>query len=133
MSRQAKKCIYYAHIYSHLSYANTVWDNSVTSKQKKNIKTIQKYCIRAIQNKPKTYPTANLFKNLQIMRFTDILEYELCKLGFSLKEKLLPVPLIDLFENYGKNFTSTQLEIKICPILKDTKAMNTTKVSYARA
>ena len=48
LSIQAKKCIYYAHIYSHLAYAVTVWGNSVTSKQKKNIETIQKFCIRAI-------------------------------------------------------------------------------------
>ena len=54
LSTQAKKCIYYAHIYSHLAHANTVWGNSVTSKQNKNIETIQKYCIRAIQNKPKS-------------------------------------------------------------------------------
>ena len=59
-----KKCIYYAHIHSHLTYTNTVWGNSVTFKQKKNIETIQKYCIRAIHNKPRNYPTDNLFKNL---------------------------------------------------------------------
>ena len=64
LSTQATKCIYYAHIYSHLAYANTVWGNSVTSKQKKNIETMQKFCIRAILNKPKNYPTASLFKNL---------------------------------------------------------------------
>ena len=78
LSIQAKKCIYYAHIYSHLAYAVTVWGNSVTSKQKKNIETIQKFCIRAILNKPKNYPTINLFKTLRIMRFTEIIEYELC-------------------------------------------------------
>ena len=31
LSTHAKKCIYYAHIYSHLAYTNTVWGNSVTS------------------------------------------------------------------------------------------------------
>ena len=64
LSIQAKKCIYYAHIYSHLAYTVTVWGNSVTSKQRKNIETIQKFCIRAILNKPKNYPTINLFKTL---------------------------------------------------------------------
>ena len=41
LSPHAKKCIYYTYIYSHIAYANTVWGNSVTSKQKKNIETIQ--------------------------------------------------------------------------------------------
>ena len=85
-----------------MAYAITVLGNSVTSKQKKNIETIPKYCIRAISNKPKTYPTGNLFKSLRIMRFSEIIEYELCKLGFNLKEKLLPEPLINLFESCSK-------------------------------
>ena len=105
LSTHAKKLVYYAHIYSHLAYAITVWGNSVTSKQKKNIETIPKYCIRAISNKPKTYPTGNLFKSLRIMRFSEIIEYELCKLGFNLKEKLLPEPLINLFESCSKKLT----------------------------
>ena len=35
LSTHAKKCIYYAHIYSHIAYANTIWGNFVTSKKKK--------------------------------------------------------------------------------------------------
>ena len=67
------------------------------------------------------------------MRFTEIIEYELCKLGYNLKEKLLPEPLIDLFENCSKKPTFIQLEINICPILKDIKAKNITKVFYVKA
>ena len=38
LSTHAKNSVYYAHIYSHLAYAITVWGNSVTSKQKKILK-----------------------------------------------------------------------------------------------
>ena len=43
---QAKNSIYYAHIYSHITYANVIWGNFVTTKQMKMINSIQNYCIR---------------------------------------------------------------------------------------
>lgn len=127
-----KKCIYYAHIYSHIAYVNTIWGNSVTSKQKK-IETIQKYCIRAIQNKPRNYPTDILFNNLEIIKFTEIQKFELCKLAHSLKEQLLPEPLIKLFNTHGKKtHTIIQLDTRTYQILKDIKVMNIIKTSYVK-
>ena len=38
LNTQSKKSIYNAHIYSHLSYANTVWSGNLTQKHKKSIK-----------------------------------------------------------------------------------------------
>ena len=35
MNQESKKLIYYAHIYSHLTYANTVWSTNISKKQKK--------------------------------------------------------------------------------------------------
>ena len=35
MNQDAKRLIYFAHIHSHLTYANTVWSNHITGKQKK--------------------------------------------------------------------------------------------------
>ena len=51
MNQLAKRQIYFAHIHSHLVYANTVWSNYTTGKQKKTIEKIKKYCIRAISKK----------------------------------------------------------------------------------
>ena len=45
LTPEAKKHIYYAHIHSHLIYANTVWSGQMTSKQKKSIEKIQKHCV----------------------------------------------------------------------------------------
>ena len=36
MNQPAKRQIYFAHIHSHLAYANTVWSNYITGKQKKH-------------------------------------------------------------------------------------------------
>ena len=38
LSTHSKKSIYYAHVYSHLSYANTIWSGNITHKQKRSIK-----------------------------------------------------------------------------------------------
>ena len=42
LNKAAKLKIYYAHIYPHLSYANTVWGGHLTQKQKNNLEKIQK-------------------------------------------------------------------------------------------
>ena len=79
-----------------------IWSNSVTCKQEKIINTIQKYCVKAILNTPRNTPSDSLFKSLKIMKFNEIKRFELCKLAYNLKEKELPVPLIELFNNSGK-------------------------------
>ena len=76
------------HIFSHISYANTIWSNSVTNKQKKAIDTVQKYCIRAIKNAPRNSPIEPIYKLLRIMKFTELRKFELCKLAYSVKERL---------------------------------------------
>ena len=45
MTHTAKRNIYYAHIYPHLTYANMIWSGHTTAKQHKKINTIQKYCV----------------------------------------------------------------------------------------
>ena len=72
LNNQAKKCIYYSHIYSHISYANTIWSSSISCKQEKAINTTQKYCIKAILNMPKKTPSDPLFKSLKIMKFNEM-------------------------------------------------------------
>ena len=98
LNDHTKKCIYYSHIYSHIS----IWSNSVTCKQEKIINTIQKYCIKAILNTPKNTPSDPLFKSLKIMKFNEIKRFELCKLAHNLKEKELPMPLMELFNDNSK-------------------------------
>ena len=102
LTPKAKKHIYYAHIHSHLTYANTVWSGHMTSKQKNALEKIQKHCIRSINNSKKTSHTDPQFKALKIMKIKEITKYELCKLAFKVKEKLLPHALLDIFDTHGR-------------------------------
>ena len=53
------------------------------------------------------------------MKFNKIKEFELCKLAYSLKEKELPVPLIDLFNNCGKKHINILQDSNSFQILKN--------------
>ena len=91
------------------------------SKQRSNIEKVQKYCVRAIMNKPKNYHTDPLFKDLKIMKIKELEHFESSKLAFCIKEKLLPQPIIKMFHTYGKKTTLTIQETKIYPTLKNIK------------
>ena len=72
MNQDAKRLIYFTHIHSHLTYANTVWSNHITGKQKKTIEKIQKYCVRTITKIPHNTHTDPLFRSLKIMKFEEL-------------------------------------------------------------
>ena len=73
---KVKKYIYYAHIHSHLNYANTIWSGHMTSKQITALEKIQKHCIRSINNSKKTSHTDPQFKKLKIMKIKEITKYD---------------------------------------------------------
>ena len=95
-----------------------IWSSSVTSKREKIINTIQKYCVKAILNTPRNSPSDPLFKSLKIMKFNEIKKFELCKLAYSLKEKTLPIPLIELFNKCGKKTHRYPTRFKQLPNIK---------------
>ena len=56
------------------------------SKQRLNTEKAQKYCARAIMNKPKKYHTDPLFTELKIMKIKEIERFEHSKLRFCIKK-----------------------------------------------
>ena len=115
LTPEAKKHIYYAHIHLHLIYANTVWSGHMTSKQKKSLEKIQKHCIRSITNSKKNSHTDPQFKSLKIMKINEINRYELCKLAYRVKEKLLPKALLEMFDAQGKKMHKYSTRYKNLP------------------
>ena len=118
MTQAAKRNIYYAHIYPHLTYANTIWSGHTTAKQRKKINTIQKYCVRAITNKSNSYHTDPMFNTLKIMKFDEIEKFELCKLLFCVKEKLIPAPIYNMFNTLGEKTHGYNTRYKNVPNIK---------------
>ena len=110
------KNIYYAHIYSHLTYGLTVWGSMLDSKDLDAIFKVQKQCIRIICHAPSRASTDCLFKKLGILRFKDIIKLELVKLGYKLTNSLLPQPVQDQFNKYrGKKCHRYPTRLKNTP------------------
>ena len=122
MNQESKKLIYYAHIYSHLTYANTVWSTNISKKQKKRIEKIQKHCIRSISRRTRTSHTDPLFKQLKIIKFDDIVRLEQCKLAYKIKNRLMPTPILELFNTLGKKTHRYNTRQKSLPNIKRHKS-----------
>ena len=133
LTTTAKRNIYYAHIHSHLLYANTIWSGHMKSKQRHTIESIQKYCVRAIMNKSKKHHTDPLFTELKIMKIKEIEHFEHSKLGYCIKKKLLPRPILNMFNAYGKKTHSYNTRNKDLPNIKRQKSDNYNKSFLCRS
>ena len=59
----------------------------------------QKQCVHIIANKKANLPVDQLFKQLKIVKFPDMIKIELCKFGHQTSNKLIPKPLQDIIES----------------------------------
>ena len=98
----AKLSVYYAYLYSHLTYTIVVWDGMLTDSKIKKLCEIQKECVRYITNANKTALTDPLFKKFKILKMKDIKQLELLKFGYGIDHKIHPQPILDLFKKMEK-------------------------------
>ena len=93
--------IYYAHIYSLIMYGLSVWGTMISKTQQKRLYKLQNACIRIIANKPKNFEVDALYKSLDVIHFPDLIKQEQYKLGYKVSCKILPKPIIALFDKKG--------------------------------
>ena len=91
--------LYYAHIYSHISYGIGVWGSMLSSSSLQEIFKAQKACLRTINKAKKNAPTNNLLKKNCILKLPDIIKLELIKLGYKLSRKDLPQPIKNIMNS----------------------------------
>ena len=53
---------------------------------------------RIVGKMPKNANTAGIFKELKILKLSDVVKLELLKLGYKLTNDILPTPLKDMFD-----------------------------------
>ena len=94
--------IYYAHIYSHLSYSLVVWGSMLSATLKEDLFRVQKACIRLIHKKKKNAPMDELFRKSEILKFPDLIKLELIKFGYRIRNGLLPNPIQYIMNSKGK-------------------------------
>ena len=66
------------------------------------------------------------------MSIDEINKFELCKLAYGVKHKLLPVPIIAMFNEAGGKHIDTPQDRKIYQTSRNTKVMSTTKVFFVK-
>ena len=87
------------------------------------------------KNTPRNTHMDPLYKSLRIMKFNEIRKFELCKLAYSLKEKLLLKPILEMFHNNKRTIHQYPMRHKKIPIVKknnNTKVTLIIKVSYVK-
>ena len=95
LDTQAKKILYYAQIYSHLSYGLTLWGNMISSTKLDCLQKLQNKCIRKIDVHEKK--VEKTYQKHKIMKLKEALRLENCKLAYRLEHKMLPINLQQLF------------------------------------
>ena len=76
----------------------SVWGIMFSKTQQKRLYKLQSTCIWIIAKKPKSFEAEALYKSLDVIHFPDLIKQEQYKLGYKVSHKILPKPLIALFD-----------------------------------
>jgi hypothetical protein len=98
LDTNSKLLLYHSLILSHMSYCNEIWGNTFGSYLKK-IKQQQKKAIRLVFNQGFSTPTNVLFRDNNLLKFPDLVNINICSLGFSAFKGKLPLILQSKFLN----------------------------------
>ena len=102
LSHKAKKLLYYGQLHSHLCYGLGVWGPMLSAGQITQLCTLQRKCLRLIDS---SVPTHKVFKRLQILTVSELINLEQGKLGYKLCNGLLPSVLTCLMMHDFNNCT----------------------------
>ena len=102
LKKETKKLIYYALIYSHLTYGILIWGNMISHSILNKIQKIMNTSFNLITG---LTPTPENFKKEKIIRLQDLIQLENKQLGYQLERKLLPSNLYNLLWTDSKNKT----------------------------
>ena len=108
LSKQGLKNVYYAHIFSHMSYCISIWGSMISSELLCKLHTQQNHCIHILDSR---LSLTDLYKKYKVLTIDSVINLELCKLGFKLNNDMLPVNLLASLKGdaRGKTLEKTQL------------------------
>ena len=139
ISKENMQLYYYGHVYSHLMYGLTSWGSMINKRDLNLITKAQNKCISIINGQKAN--EQGMYKELQLIRFKDMIRIELIKFGYKITHKFLPNPLILAFEQDGgrKTHPYNTRNKYLLNIQKHTKNLYNTSfmckalVEYAKA
>jgi hypothetical protein len=93
LSKYSKKTLYYANVYSHITYGAFLWAPMIKNSQTNTISKLLNKIVSCIMNTKRFNNSA--YKELELLKFTDVTKLELGKFMYKLVNKLLPT---DIYE-----------------------------------
>ena len=99
LTKSSKKLVYYAHIYSHISYGLVIWGNMLDKSTQAKIQKCMDKCFNLITHQP---PTRDNYKHENMLTFEDLLYLENTKLGYKMEHNLLPRKLHQMLTSDSK-------------------------------
>ena len=100
------KTLYYAQIHSIIVYGIAMWGPMVSRQQLKQIQNLQDKAVKLIDHQ---FEKGNIYKAHVILNVSQLINLELCKLGYCLTNNLLPKPLSKalLLDQNNQNLSKT--------------------------
>ena len=95
LDTHSNKILYYAQIYSHISYGLPLWGNMISTTKMKSIQKLQNKCVRKIDTYEKQ--VQKIYQKHKLLRVKDALVLENCKLVYRLEHEMLPTKLSQLY------------------------------------
>ena len=102
MTKQTLKILYYAHIYSHITYGQVLWGNMVSPSTLNSLQKTLNTCFTLMTNLP---PTLKNYKKEKIFRLQQLITLENNKIGYQMDKDLLPKNVSHLLWTDSRNKT----------------------------
>ena len=102
LNKHALFSIYFAHIYSHLTYGMLLWGNMATKSQLNRLQKVQNKCVSFIMNKR---ILTKDYKFLKLLTIDDMIWLHNVKLGHRLRHSHLLITISNLCRTDSKNCT----------------------------
>ena len=95
--------LYFTFVYPYLIYCNLLWASNYATNLKRLV-TLQKKIVRIITFSPPNTHTSPLFKQLNLLQFSDLHEYLIYIFVYKYKQSMLPA----IFDSWFRLSSSVQ-------------------------
>ena len=102
LSSEHLKILYYSLIHLYILYGNILWGNTYKTHIHK-LEILQKKAIRIITKSAYNEHTSSLFKMLNILKFGDLHDLQICSFMYDFVNSNLPIPLLYTFEYHNES------------------------------
>lgn len=99
LSADAKRLIYFSHVFSHLTYAMSAWGPMMSKSNLRKLQVNQNKAVRSIFNLTKRTRLAPYYKKAELLDIKSLIELSLVKISYRYTTNVLPKRIVNLFEH----------------------------------